>query len=175
MPDPTAAPRGAERREPGSRPGQSPDVAAGGAHGAEKPQKDVVASVAAPEEAGAGRGPPEEKVQPETSKGRAVPQGAHGGHPEGKEAGPRPGAQKLDNAKPNRELKVQAGSDLRRRRRDAAPAQDGLLVGLHPLPQAHVSDLRSALETQLHQAAGGALRVVHGRQVKQMPTGLEEA
>ncbi|XP_054987720.1 putative sodium-coupled neutral amino acid transporter 10 isoform X2 [Sorex araneus] len=193
--DATPAPRGVQQRGPGIH------DRAGGAHGDKKPRKEVATSVAALEEAaGAGadagrehspeRMQPEMKMQPETrtlglsSKGGAVPDGVQGGHPEGKEGGaardpepgPRPGAQKPDNAKPNRELKVQAGSDLRRRRRDAGPAQEeGALLGFHPLPQAHLSDLRGALETQLHQAAGSALRVVHGRQVKQMPTGLKEA
>ncbi|XP_074200047.1 solute carrier family 38 member 10 isoform X1 [Camelus bactrianus] len=100
------------------------------------------------------------------------------------ELGPKPampGAQKLDNAKPNRDLKVQAGSDLRRRRRDVAPQaeggpapNDGVVISFNPLPDVQVSDLRSALEAQLHQAAGGALRVVQGRQIKQLPGALEE-
>ncbi|XP_040495969.1 putative sodium-coupled neutral amino acid transporter 10 isoform X3 [Ursus maritimus] len=92
-----------------------------------------------------------------------------------------PGAQKPDHAKPNRDLKVQAGSDLRRRRRDAAPAaggdlapRDRVIISFNPLPDVQVNDLRSALETQLHQAAGGALRVVHGRQVKQLAGAPEE-
>ncbi|XP_035969096.1 solute carrier family 38 member 10 isoform X3 [Halichoerus grypus] len=84
-----------------------------------------------------------------------------------------PGAQKPDHAKPNRELKVQAGSDLRRRRRDVAPG-DRVIISFNPLPDVQVNDLRSALETQLHQAAGGALRVVHGRQVKQLAGAPEE-
>lgn len=93
-----------------------------------------------------------------------------------------PGAQKLDNAKPNRDLKVQAGSDLRRRRRDVAPRadgglapRDGVIISFHPLPGVQVNDLRSALDTQLRQAAGGALRVAVGRQIKQLPGALEEA
>ncbi|XP_034881695.1 putative sodium-coupled neutral amino acid transporter 10 isoform X5 [Mirounga leonina] len=92
-----------------------------------------------------------------------------------------PGAQKPDHAKPNRELKVQAGSDLRRRRRDVAPGvggdpapRDRVIISFNPLPDVQVNDLRSALETQLHQAAGGALRVVHGRQVKQLAGAPEE-
>ncbi|XP_039082310.1 putative sodium-coupled neutral amino acid transporter 10 isoform X2 [Hyaena hyaena] len=92
-----------------------------------------------------------------------------------------PGAEKPDYAKPNRDLKVQAGSDLRRRRRDVAsgpggaPAtKDRVIISFHPLPDVQVNDLRSALETQLHQAAGGALRVVHGRQMKQLAEGLED-
>ncbi|XP_046531315.1 putative sodium-coupled neutral amino acid transporter 10 isoform X2 [Equus quagga] len=100
------------------------------------------------------------------------------------ELGPKPavpGAQKPDNAKPNRDLKVQAGSDLRRRRREVAPlaeagpaSKDRVIISFNPLPDVQVSDLRSALENQLHQAAGGALRVVHSRQIKQLPLALEE-
>ncbi|XP_019517453.1 PREDICTED: putative sodium-coupled neutral amino acid transporter 10 isoform X2 [Hipposideros armiger] len=93
-----------------------------------------------------------------------------------------PEAQKPDNAKPNRDLKVQADSDLRRRRRDVAPRadggpvpDDGVIISFHPMPGMQVNDLRSALDTQLRQAAGGALRVVHGRQIKQLPGAQEEA
>lgn len=101
------------------------------------------------------------------------------------ELGPKqsiPGAQKLDLAKPNRDLKVQAGSDLRRRRRDVAPhadgrlaSDDGVIISFNPLPDVQVNDLRSALDTQLRQAAGGALHVVHSRQIKQLPGAPEEA
>ncbi|TEA30682.1 hypothetical protein DBR06_SOUSAS4110136 [Sousa chinensis] len=100
------------------------------------------------------------------------------------ELGPKPamlGDQKPDNAKPNRDLKVQAGSDLWRRRRDVAPRaeagpapKDRVIISFNPLPDVQVSELRSALETQLHQAAGGALRVVPGRQIKQLLGALEE-
>lgn len=93
-----------------------------------------------------------------------------------------PGAQKPDHAKSNRDLKVQAGSDLRRRRRDVAPGaggdpapRDRVIISFNPLPDVQVNDLRSALETQLYQAAGGALRVVHGRQVKQLAGAQEES
>ncbi|OBS83026.1 hypothetical protein A6R68_23007 [Neotoma lepida] len=100
-------------------------------------------------------------------------------------SGPRlavPGGQKPENAKPNRDLKVQAGSDLRRRRRDLAsqPEQelapkDGVIISFNSLPNVQVNDLRSALDTQLRQAAGAALQVVHSRQIKQLPGDLEEA
>ncbi|XP_045425621.1 putative sodium-coupled neutral amino acid transporter 10 isoform X1 [Lemur catta] len=99
------------------------------------------------------------------------------------EPGPKlvPGAQKPDNAKPNRDLKLQAGSDLRRRRRDLSPRraegelapEDGV-ISFNPLPDVQVNGLREALDSQLRQAAGAALQV-HSRQIKQLPGALEEA
>ncbi|XP_036924264.1 putative sodium-coupled neutral amino acid transporter 10 isoform X3 [Sturnira hondurensis] len=101
------------------------------------------------------------------------------------ELGPKPaapGAPKLDDAKPNRDLKVQAGADLRRRRRDVPPHEDsrlapreGVIISFHPLPDVQASHLRSALDAQLRQAVGGALQVVHSRQIKQLPGAPEEA
>ncbi|KAM5272719.1 solute carrier family 38 member 10 [Ctenodactylus gundi] len=98
------------------------------------------------------------------------------------EPGPIPEGQKLDNAKPNRDLKLQAGSDLRRRRRrDLAPLpgepalEDGVIISFNPLPDVPVNDLRSALDTQLRRAGGGALQVVHSRQIQQLPGSPEEA
>ncbi|XP_055245435.2 solute carrier family 38 member 10 isoform X6 [Gorilla gorilla gorilla] len=93
-----------------------------------------------------------------------------------------PGGQRPDNAKPNRDLKLQAGSDLRRRRRDLGPhaegelaPRDGVIIGLNPLPDVQVNDLRGALDAQLRQAAGGALQVVHSRQLRQAPGAPEES
>ncbi|XP_030684315.1 putative sodium-coupled neutral amino acid transporter 10 isoform X1 [Nomascus leucogenys] len=93
-----------------------------------------------------------------------------------------PGDQRPDNAKPNRDLKLQAGSDLRRRRRDLGPhaegelaPRDGVIIGLNPLPDVQVNDLRGALDAQLRQAAGGALQVVHSRQLRQVPGAPEES
>ncbi|XP_032034905.1 putative sodium-coupled neutral amino acid transporter 10 isoform X1 [Hylobates moloch] len=93
-----------------------------------------------------------------------------------------PGDQRPDNAKPNRDLKLQAGSDLRRRRRDLGPhaegelaPRDGVIIGLNPLPDVQVNDLRGALDAQLRRAAGGALQVVHSRQLRQVPGAPEES
>uniref|UniRef100_A0A8D1I5U3 Amino acid transporter transmembrane domain-containing protein n=1 Tax=Sus scrofa TaxID=9823 RepID=A0A8D1I5U3_PIG len=159
--EPQAKPQPVSRdRVPAGLSNRSGGAAAGGGAG----QQGGRDHVPVPGKDTAGPEPAEQRPDPELGHQPAVP-----------------GAQKLDNAKPNRDLKVQAGSDLRRRRRDVAPGterapapKEGVIISLHPLPGVQVSDLRSALESQLHQAAGGALRVVQGRQIKQLPRALEE-
>ncbi|XP_026311647.1 putative sodium-coupled neutral amino acid transporter 10 isoform X2 [Piliocolobus tephrosceles] len=120
--------------------------------------------------------------QPRGREDAAVQEPRQGPEPE---LGPKravPGGQRPDNAKPNRDLKLQAGSDLRRRRRDLSPHAEGelaprdrVIIGLNPLPDVQVNNLRGALDTQLRQAAGGALQVVHSRQLRQAPGALEES
>lgn len=92
--------------------------------------------------------------------------------------GERPG-----DARANRDLKLQAGSDLRRRRRDVGPGpggepapedRAGVLISFHPLPEVPVNDLRGALDSRLRQAAG-AVQLVRSRQLRQWPGAPQEA
>ncbi|XP_042639504.1 putative sodium-coupled neutral amino acid transporter 10 [Orycteropus afer afer] len=128
-------------------------------------------ALAASERRGAsdgGRGqPPGQAHLPEAGKE------ALGGDTARQAAEPEPGPQvadpddpKRDNAKPNRDLKVQGGADLRRRRRGLAPepGQDGVL-GPPPLLGFGADGLRGPLQAQLQQAA----QVVRSRQMKQVP------
>uniref|UniRef100_A0A8C3X3B3 Solute carrier family 38 member 10 n=1 Tax=Catagonus wagneri TaxID=51154 RepID=A0A8C3X3B3_9CETA len=147
-------------RVPAGQSSRSGGAAAGGAAG----QQGGRDHAPAPGKDAAGPEPAEQRPDPELGPKPALP-----------------GAQKLENAKPNRDLKVQAGSDLRRRRRDVAPGsergpapKEGAIISFNGLPDVQAPDLRSALESRLHQAAGGALRVVQGRQIKQLPGAMEE-
>ncbi|XP_069511257.1 solute carrier family 38 member 10 isoform X2 [Ambystoma mexicanum] len=87
-----------------------------------------------------------------------------------------------DPVKPNRDLKLQNDIELRRRRRDLPPPEaanegepGGMVIGLDPIPNVKVDDLRSALEIHMRQAAAGSLHVIPARQLKQIPAAEDDA
>ncbi|XP_069786251.1 putative sodium-coupled neutral amino acid transporter 10 isoform X2 [Narcine bancroftii] len=80
------------------------------------------------------------------------------------------------NGEPYKDLKVDDGGDLRRKKRDLNSQMDEsqhdngdkLIINLDPVPNFKTDDLRSALEVQLNQAAGGPFQIVQSRKMKQM-------
>lgn len=79
-----------------------------------------------------------------------------------------------DQGKPNRDLKLQGDSDLRRKKRDLGIEEDmerdgTHIIGFNQAPDPRVNDLHAALETHLNAAAAEAgLQVVFSRQIKQV-------
>ncbi|XP_078257390.1 putative sodium-coupled neutral amino acid transporter 10 isoform X2 [Rhinoraja longicauda] len=80
------------------------------------------------------------------------------------------------NGEPYKDLKVDGGGDLRRRKRDLRSQVDEslqddgdkVIINLDPVPNFKTNDLRSALENQLKQVAGGSFQIVQSRKMKQV-------
>ncbi|XP_051888947.1 putative sodium-coupled neutral amino acid transporter 10 isoform X2 [Pristis pectinata] len=80
------------------------------------------------------------------------------------------------NGEPYKDLKVDGGGDLRRKKRDLRSQMDEshpydggkLIINLDPVPNFKTDNLRSALENQLKQVAGGSFQIVQSRKMKQV-------
>ncbi|NXV77967.1 S38AA protein, partial [Atlantisia rogersi] len=164
----TEGAEGAGRRQPSS----PRDLAGRGEVKGEAPRESVLDGAQDPQGASRSRQRAGDGGVLKDAEKKPGPENAPAQKPE---KGAAQGDQKLDHdIKPNRDLKLQADLDLRRRRRDLLPPEEeaaqgeGVFIGLNPLPDVKVNDLRSALETRLNHVAEGAQQVVHSRQIKQM-------
>uniref|UniRef100_UPI00398F7421 putative sodium-coupled neutral amino acid transporter 10 n=1 Tax=Pristiophorus japonicus TaxID=55135 RepID=UPI00398F7421 len=80
------------------------------------------------------------------------------------------------NGEPYKDLKLDGGGDLRRRKRDLRSSMDEsyqdddgkLIISLDPVPNFKTDNLRSALESQLKQGAGASFQIVQSRKIKQV-------
>ncbi|XP_038634191.1 putative sodium-coupled neutral amino acid transporter 10 isoform X1 [Scyliorhinus canicula] len=80
------------------------------------------------------------------------------------------------NGEPYKDLKLDGGGDLRRRKRDLRSNMDEgyqddngrLIISLDPVPNFKTDNLRSALASQLKQAAGASFQIVQSRKIKQV-------
>ncbi|XP_078427145.1 putative sodium-coupled neutral amino acid transporter 10 [Cetorhinus maximus] len=80
------------------------------------------------------------------------------------------------DGEPYKDLKLDGGGDLRRRKRDLRSSMDEsyqddsgkLIISLDPVPNFKTDNLRSALESQLKQVAGASFQIVQSRQIKQV-------
>ncbi|XP_078081700.1 putative sodium-coupled neutral amino acid transporter 10 [Mustelus asterias] len=80
------------------------------------------------------------------------------------------------NGEPYKDLKLDGGGDLRRRKRDLRSSMDEsqqddsgrLIISLDPVPNFKTDNLRSALESQLKQVGGASFQIVQSRKIKQV-------
>ncbi|XP_067860232.1 putative sodium-coupled neutral amino acid transporter 10 isoform X2 [Heptranchias perlo] len=80
------------------------------------------------------------------------------------------------NGEPYKDLKLDGGGDLRRRKRDLRSSMDEsdqeddgkLIISLDPVPNFKTDNLRSALESHLKQVAGASFQIVQSRKIKQV-------
>ncbi|XP_043570702.1 putative sodium-coupled neutral amino acid transporter 10 isoform X2 [Chiloscyllium plagiosum] len=80
------------------------------------------------------------------------------------------------NGEPYKDLKVDGGGDLRRKKRDLRSSMaesyqsdnDKLIISLDPVPNFKTDNLRSALESQIKQVAGASFQIIQSRKIKQV-------
>ncbi|XP_048410801.1 putative sodium-coupled neutral amino acid transporter 10 isoform X2 [Stegostoma tigrinum] len=80
------------------------------------------------------------------------------------------------DGEPYKDLKLDGGGDLRRKKRDLRSSMDEsyqsdsgkLIISLDPVPNFKTDNLRSALESQLKQVAGASFQIIQSRKIKQL-------